>query len=280
MRRWHGCLVLALAFWLTRLAYGAPPDGEVVSLPGGTYRAVAPARWDGVRPLPLLLYIHGYGQSSGAVLGEPGLAAAATGEGVLLVVPDGVEGSWSFTGSPSHARDDLAFLSAVVADAKRRWPVDDTRVFAAGFSIGGSMVWDLACHRAEGFAAFLPVSGGFWLDYPARCEAGPVALRHVHGLADRTVPMTGRVIRQRFRQGDIRTGFAFLLQTDGCASEPDLRRSEGDLECEIWSSCGSGKELDLCLHPGDHEMRPHRLAQSLEWALRLAAPGKGGETQP
>ena len=153
-----------------------------MSAPNGTYRAAPPPGWDGTASLPLVLYLHGYGDSSGEVMANASLLAAVASTGALLVVPDGVAGSWAHVGSPSQARDDIAFLRGVVADAKRRWPVDKTKVIAAGFSQGASMVWDLACHAADDFAAFLPIAGGFWLPYPERCESGPVNLRHIHGL--------------------------------------------------------------------------------------------------
>src|SRR5438128_7431154 len=193
------------ALMLLALASAATPTRGAAGLfeiAGGTYRAVAPPNWDGVRKLPLMLYIHGYGQSSASVVDDETLVEAVTGSGALLVAPDGLQHSWSFAGSPSQgARDEIAFLRAVIADAKRRWPIDESQVIASGFSIGGSVVWDLACHAADGFAAFMPVSGGFWLPYPERCERGSANLRHIHGTSDGTVPLAGRTIRGRFNQG-------------------------------------------------------------------------------
>lgn len=219
--------------------------------------------------MPLVLYLHGYGQSSSDIVGDPDLVAAVTSLGALLVVPDGLNHSWSHVGSPSKQRDDLGFLHAVVADAEQRWPVDRTKVFATGFSIGGSMVWDLACHAAQGFAAFLPVSGAFWLPYPTRCESGPVTLRHVHELTDTTVPMEGRIIRGRFTQGDVRKGWEILRETDRCAIAPDRTAKEGDLNCETWSSCAGGHQLSLCLHGDGHDMAPAYLHSGLVWAMQL-----------
>jgi polyhydroxybutyrate depolymerase len=261
-------LALGLILAAAALPARAAAD-DLLALPGGTYRAEAPAGWDGKSALPLVLYLHGYGQSSAEVMADRALVAAVTGAGALLVVPDGMAHAWSFTGAPGHARDDIAFLRAVVADAERRWPVDPGHVVAAGFSIGGSMVWELACHAPQGFTAFLPVSGAFWLPYPEHCEGGPITLRHVHGLSDATVPMAGRVIRGTFRQGDVRRGFDILRRTDACSAAPDRRTEIAGLACEIWSSCAGGRELQLCLHSGDHEIRPEWLRSGLDWALHL-----------
>jgi polyhydroxybutyrate depolymerase len=242
-------------------------DATLVTLASGTYRAVAPPGWDGKRALPLGLYLHGYGQSSAYVVAESDLVASVTQFGALMVVPDGLDHAWSHVGAPRHLRDDLKFLHEVVADAERRYPVDRAKVYAAGFSIGGSMVWDLACHAAQGFAAFLPVSGAFWLPYPERCESGPVTLRHVHGLTDQTVPMAGRTILGKFTQGNVMTGWSILKATDRCAADPDRRVTEDDLKCQEWTSCADGRALELCLHGDGHDMEPRYLAGGIKWAM-------------
>ncbi len=244
------------------------------SVADGTYRAVEPPGWDRKTAVPLVLFLHGYGQDSADITGDSALSAAVTSLGALLVVPDGLHHAWAHVGAPTHARDDIAFLRAVIVDAKRRWPIDASRVYASGFSIGASMVWDLACHAAQGFAAFLPVSGAFWLPYPEHCDSGPVTLRHVHGLLDKTVPMAGRTIFGQFTQGDVGKGFDILRATDRCAPEPDRTVNEtvqawdGALACRIWSSCRSGHELELCTHPDGHDMEPAFLHASLIWALQ------------
>jgi polyhydroxybutyrate depolymerase len=263
-------LLLAALLVLLGGAAGAAPG--LITLPDGTYRAALPANWDGRRPLPLVLYLHGYREDSAKVMARTDLVAAVTRLGALFVAPDGLDGGWSHIGAPRARRDDIAFLHAVVADAERRWPVDRGRVFAAGFSIGGSMVWDLACHGAQGFAAFLPFSGDFWTPYPARCTSGPFDLRHTHAVNDHTFPMAGRALIQgRFHQGNLDHGFAILRAADACAAEPDRQTREGDLQCESWTRCGSGKELELCLHHADHSIDASWLQRSVEWAMRRVA---------
>jgi polyhydroxybutyrate depolymerase len=260
------------------VALAAPSHGEPgrYELASGSYRVVTPPGWDGRSRLPLLLYMHGYDQTSAEVVGDADLVGAVTGGGVLLVVPDGLGKTWSHVGSPSHARDDLAFLHAVVDDAEKRFPVDRTRILAAGFSQGGSMVWDLACHASQGFAAFLPVSGDFWLPYPQGCESGPVNLRHIHGMNDQTVPMGGRPLRGgKYTQGDIGKSLAILQQTDSCGSEADRIEPQGELKCWIWSSCLSGKRLELCLHGDGHWMKGQWLSDGIAWALKLPEASGG-----
>lgn len=240
----------------------------------GTYQAHVPAGWDGATPLPLLMFFHGYGQSGGAVMGNAELMRLADTEGVLVIAPDGQEKRWAHQGAPSRERlrNDDAFVRAVLADAKRRWTVDPARVWAAGFSIGGSMAWHQACFQGDLFTAYLPVAGAFWRPHPQSCPSGPVTLMHVHGTADTVVPMQGRPIREVYHQGDVLTGMAFWRNQNGCAAEPSEVTRTGDLRCEIWLGCDSGKDLQLCLHPGGHLIPTGYLAKAIAWAKAQAKP--------
>jgi len=239
-----GRLIRRIAVLVLLIAASCTPplraEPGLMTLADGTYRVAVPAGWDGKSKLPMMLYLHGYSQSSADVMDDHDLVDAVTGGGTLLVVPDGLGRTWAHVGSPSQARDDLAFLHAVAADAGTRWPVDPARIVAAGFSQGGSMVWDLACHAAEGFAAFLPVSGDFWLPYPTRCESGAVNLRHIHGTNDNTVPMGGRpIMGGRYTQGDIGKSMAILRQTDRCGDEPCFELAPGVAAWPDWHAASS-----------------------------------------
>jgi len=261
------CLSLAAALVLAGLiAAPARAADQTIEIANGRYLAALPADWDAKVPLPLVLFIHGYGESAATAMAEPGLAAAATDQGAIFIAAEGTNGSWSFNGAPRKGRDDIAFLHAVLDDARRRWPIDQKRVVASGFSIGASMVWDLACHAPQGFTAFLPISGTFWLPYPEQCEGGPVALRQVHGYNDHTFPLAGRRIGLLWRQGNTDTGFGILRRLDQCPDKPDSVTHEGRLECTAWTQCGAGR-LQLCLHDGDHEIDPAWLAGGLHWAF-------------
>lgn len=265
--RWVLGLLGALA-WGTAVARAEGPC-EPCNLPNGSYHAVAPSGWNGRDPLRLLLFLHGYRGSGSETIADPRITGPAGRLGFLVVGPDGREGSWGHVGSPHRVRDDVAFLRAVVADVERRWPIDRRAVIAAGFSQGGSMVWDLACYAAPDFTAFLPFSGGFWQPLPDACPSGPVTLRHTHGMADPVVPMHGRPILGKFRQGDILTGFARWREADRCPALPDTTAREGELICSSWTRCASGHPLQLCMQPQDHRFFAPWIEAALRWALAV-----------
>ncbi len=231
----------------------------------GQYYARAPAAWDGSTALPTAVYFHGWSSSGANVMRNERLTGTFDRLGVLLIAPDGRNNTWAHVGSPSSARDEIAFMDAVMADVHARWPVDRSRLWVTGFSQGGSMVWDVACYRGQDFAAFAPISGAFWQPLPDTCPAGPVNLLHVHGTSDTVVPMEGRPIREVFRQGDVLTGMAIWREVNGCAAEPDRVEDDGTVACEVWTSCTGDRELQLCLHDGGHAAPQGWLERAYRW---------------
>lgn len=239
---------------------------------GGSYYASLPAEWDGVTPLPTAVFFHGWSSAAEAVMRNTALISAFSDEGVLLVAPNGRDKTWAHMGSPAtarrSARDELAFLDAVLRDVKNRWPVDQKRLWASGFSQGGSMVWDLACYRGADYAAFMSISGGFWRPHPQFCPAGPVNLRHLHGTSDGVVPISGRSIGV-FHQGDVLEGMALWRGQNGCPDAPNRVEHQGILSCEIWGQCSSGKELRLCLHNKGHISPAGWVRDTQQWVESL-----------
>ncbi len=262
-------MVLLLLLAAPRAALGEEPCDPCWLPGGGSFRVLAPPDWDGRAKLPVLMFLHGYTHEGADVLADAGVTGPAAALGFLLVAPDGLNGTWSHQGSPSQARDDRLFLHGVLAEVKRRWPVDARLIVLGGFSQGASMVWDMACFAPLGFSAFLPFSGGFWERMPTACTA-PVNLRHVHGTADETVPMAGRTVLDRWRQADIERGFVIWRETDHCIAPPERHAHEDALECEVWF-CRTRRTLQLCLHPGGHEMEAVWLEEGLRWARTESA---------
>lgn len=269
-------LAAVLLAWVL-MAGGATacPGLDPCTVEGGAYYALPPPGWDGSSPLPATIFFHGYKAPAAGFARDEPFRAAFAAEGVLLVLPVGINDTWAHHGSPSQARDELAFMDAVRADLLDRLPIDTHRLLVTGFSQGGSMVWELACYRGRDYTAFAPIAGAFWEPLPASCPGGPIDLRHVHGTRDRTVPMAGRLIAGRFHQGDVLRSLAILRRADGCAEAPDRAENEpAGLVCEIWDRCSSGREMRLCLHGGEHIMPTGWVASIHRWARGLQGWGR------
>ena len=276
-------LLMSLVVWF---AAGANPPGaaQVIALDkrqdcgdttrcpvtNGGYLVHTPKDWDGKSPLPTLMYFHGYQESAESVMQDSGIVKFADANGLLLIAPHGKGETWSYPRSPAQNRDEFAFIKAVLVDLDGRYPVDHQRLWASGFSQGGSMVWYIACEMGDRFVAYAPISGDFWLPQPQACKSGPINLRHIHGTSDTTVPMGGRAIGSSWRQGNLRDGLKVLRATNGCKETPDTMSVEDNMHCENWLSCSSRKELRVCLHPGGHALETRFLQDSWDWVKTLA----------
>jgi polyhydroxybutyrate depolymerase len=170
-----------------REAAAAPAEREIV-VDGvrRAYRIHVPDAWDRRSVLPVLFVFHGAGSDAESMVRATGFDAMAERRHLLVVYPRALRGRYEVDPTAGRASADVRLVDALLARLRARFPVDDRRVFATGFSNGAALCYRLAAERPETFAAIAPVAG--YLPSLARREpAVPVPLLHVHGAADRRV---------------------------------------------------------------------------------------------
>ena len=201
-----------------------------------------------------------------------GLDREAMARGNIFVAPDGDQPTrrfkrdWSVRGKGlDYARDDFQFLPEVLAAVRQRTGMTDGPLLLAGFSRGGSFVWDMACQMPDFATAYAPLAGAFWDDLPTDCAA-PVRLFHTHGWNDRTVPLEGRSFADgAVVQGDVWASLKILRKTNGCdARQPERNSFDGDLWFRHWTDCGAG-DIRLMLHKGGHGAPDGGAARVMDW---------------
>lgn len=251
-------------------------------IPLGSYHVALPeAPADG--PIPAFVYFHGAG-GSGRGIAEADFAQALNARGYAVIAPNGLERpssrfgpGWSFRPDGPQQRDELAFTRALIDDAVSRFDIDPDRIVLSGYSIGGSLVWYLACADPQLAAAYTPYAGGFWRPHPSACE-GPVKLLHTHGWRDQTVPLEGRPLRSgAIYQGDIFEGLMEWRETNGCdLLRADAFETDGRYWRRRWTACAPGSALEFALWPGGHQ-RPDAewAAMAADWVEGVLAPGVG-----
>ncbi len=265
-------MLLALAGFLLPPATTAIADdcgsGGRCEVDGGYYLAQLPDGWDGSSPLPLVVFFHGWNSSPEGMFRNRVMINGVTRRGALFVVPWAQTGYWRQIGSgrAEPGRDELAYVHAVMADIQARWPVDPDMTLASGFSRGASMVWNVACYAGDLFAGYLPIAGGFWGSTPPDCPTGPISMRHIHGTSDRVVAFDRIGI---YNSMPIPEGLDLLREIDGCAALPDRLEAAPRYDCQVWSACGSGDELQLCLHAGGHSIPAEWVGEGLDWLAGL-----------
>lgn len=130
---------------------------------GRTYDVYVPAGLRRRTAVPLLLLLHGCGQTPSEFVDATRFAAAADRNGFLLVLPHQQsrhhpQRCWRWYEAAHQRRDagEPAVLAGIVAQVgaePARWRVDPRRCYVAGLSAGGAMALTLAATYPDVFAA-------------------------------------------------------------------------------------------------------------------------------
>jgi polyhydroxybutyrate depolymerase len=67
--------------------------------------------------------------------------------------------------------------------------------------------------------------------------------------------------------GDIAAGLLIFRHTDRCTAPPRAFTAAGEERCTDWAGCAAGGAVELCLHPGGHELRADWTEAGLRWAM-------------
>lgn len=250
---------------------GSP--GMPCEITDGSYHIRLPAELQGA---PIVLYLHGYAASGAVAIRSEALARPLTEAGFVFVAPNGQPDlalgqnlDWGIRDGGAWPRDDVTFLRSVLADAVDRFGLTGDRVLAMGYSRGGSMTWDLACHAPDIATAFAAYAGAFWGPLPDRCDRA-VHLYHSHGFADAMVPIEGRALDwhgHAFQMGNLFAGLEIWRQTNGCPERASLSDTT-DGWTKIWSDCEAGS-IQLELLPGGHDRRTDWAEPLMAWFRAL-----------
>lgn len=161
-----------------------------------TYIAYIPEAYDNATATPLVLNFHGYGASAQEFMKEADMRQLAATENFMLVYPQGslLEGSSHWNACPTggdnkSSTDDFGFIETLIQDLSSQYNIDQSRIYAAGYSNGAMMAYGLANYKSERIAAVASVSGTM-LDCIGNPQH-PIPVLHLHGTADSVIPYNG-----------------------------------------------------------------------------------------
>ncbi|MEJ6023550.1 extracellular catalytic domain type 1 short-chain-length polyhydroxyalkanoate depolymerase [Ramlibacter sp. PS4R-6] len=247
------------------------------------WRVHVPQSYDASRAAPLLVALHGGGGNMDLQADESLYHQVSTSEreGAILVFPNGYSrmpggklATWNAGRCCAAARDrnvdDVGFIRAVVADARRRWNIDGRRIFATGMSNGAMMAYRLACDAADLFTAIAPVAG---TDNTTGCRPSrPVAVLHIHARDDSHVLFEGGAGPDSARASAV-TDYVSVPKTvekwaalDGCSAQVLRVVERPGASCDAHPACSGGTKVQLCVTetgghswPGGAKARQGRL---------------------
>ena len=140
----------------------------------------------------------------------------------------------------------MGFVRLLVERLQQEYPIDPARVFAAGHSNGGILAYRLACEAADVFAAIGVQSSSLEM---STCQPSrPVSAIHIHGTADRNVPLRGGKGPNGISGVSFRRpihGARTLATADGCRAKPTTQRdaTNHDVTTTRWTSCDDDTEV-------------------------------------
>ena len=222
-RGYAASFLVALLFLFGGTVWCAHADkrSTAKTIPSGTYRFTitvqgfersyfvhVPPSYDSAKKWPVVVMFHGGGGTAKGAMRETGWDDKSNKEGFLAVFPEGTppdvsrpsrfrenSQTWndgsrrSNVGAASREVPDINFVSAMLADLRVRFGVDERRIHITGFSNGASMTFRVARELSLVIAAAAPVAGADWLSgtNPER----PVPILYLTGTDDPLNPVEG-----------------------------------------------------------------------------------------
>lgn len=177
------------------------------------YRLYVPKSYDKLRPMPVMLVLHGGGGNGwtlysltcpdGKSTNSKCMNNIAEREGFIVVYPNGVENpsinevrTWNGGGGKEgyvcasgyacdNNFDDIGYFNALLDNLEDRINVDKNRVYATGISNGAAMSHRLACQLSDRITAIAPISFGNQYSANANCNPSrSVPVVEFHGTKD------------------------------------------------------------------------------------------------
>lgn len=148
-------------------AQGPVLEGSLLTADGRerSYILYVPTGYDAAAPAPLVLVLHGFSQDATEMV-RWGWVEAAEAHGFVVAAPNGTPQranarAWAAGGreDPNDV-DDVGFLLQLIDQLAADYTTDPARVYAAGFSAGGNLLFRLACEAPGRLAAIAPVAAG------------------------------------------------------------------------------------------------------------------------
>ena len=127
------------------------------------YSIYVPASYDGTTNFPLLFNLHGGGGTNSVWQASSDMRPIADTADFILVYPqarpDPSDGnSFNWISKVPGAFDDVPFFSSLIDTIASNYQIDQNRIYACGYSLGGDMAFELGCKLNNRIAAIAPVA--------------------------------------------------------------------------------------------------------------------------
>ena len=194
MKKLYLIFIISLA---TFFAFGQQLTTENLLYDGNNrqYLVYVPQSYSSSLPTPILFAFHGgSGYADDFMNYEADLRSIADTAGFILVYPQALEdpndgGSTNWLHKDPTDHKDIFFVETLIDTLSSVYNIDNSRVYACGYSLGGMFAYELACSLNDRIAAIASVAGACFYGAFANCNiTHPTAVLTINGTDDGTHP--------------------------------------------------------------------------------------------
>ncbi len=298
-----GLAALSLATSPTTNAAGTRGAGIETSYTIGdrNYTTYVPPGIDASKPAPAILLLHPFGIAGDKFTRYTNIEPYADQQGFVVIAPDGkglignFSPAWNSGTVKGYSADDVSFIRATLDQVQATGILNPDRLYIAGMSSGGAMVYRTVCEIPGRFAAMAVIAAGETRDAsnPAAAPATnpvyacpttrPLPLLTMNGTGDGCFPYAGGTTAAIGGKGTpvppVIEDLAEWAGNNDCpaTSLPNAATvyTSGDVTCRAITSCASQSQVQSCVMNGVGHVWP---GAGNDPTTRLLC-GKGPQTQ-
>ena len=217
-----------------------------IDLPEGQYILNVPDDYDNTHPYRLILAYPWSGATASTVAGEDYYFGPLDTENTTIFVAPEASG--------------VEFADAILEQLKGEFCIDESRIFATGFSLGGGAAMALGCQRADVFRGVAFFSGSAMGSACSGTLTKPIAYYASQASEDSgtgtPAPTSGRVKQAQF------------AEVNGCTADPmaAIFPAAGEPhKCTEYKDCSPGHPTKYCVFNGAHGWEPTDPGETMSW---------------
>ena len=218
------------------------------------YSIYVPASYDGTTSFPLLFNFHGGGGDIASQIAIADMSPIADTENFIVVYPqarqDPSDGN-SFNWIPKvpGTFDDVPFISSLIDTIAINYEIDQNRIYACGYSLGGDMSFELACKLNSRIAAIAPVARTMQANPDSFCfPEHPTGVLTILGTDDNTSLYNGITYLGTEYYLSAEATHNYWANHNNCDVNPTMSTVSPSVERYTWSTtsgCSYVEELKV-----------------------------------
>ena len=218
------------------------------------YSIYVPASYDGTTSFPLLFNFHGGGGVIASQIAIADMSPIADTANFIVVYPqarqDPSDGN-SFNWIPKvpGTFDDVPFISSLIDTIASNYEIDQNRIYACGYSLGGDMSFELACKLNSRIAAIAPVARTMQANPDSFCSpVHPTGVLTILGTDDNVSPYNGITYLGTEYYLSAEETHNYWASHNNCDINPTMSTVSPSVERYTWSTtsgCSYVEELKV-----------------------------------